>query len=170
MRLHDYLKPLPRHSTKVLMLALAMLGASVWLAILAEAEYNRALELAGQEKVLRAANKPKPAPKLTKTQTEDLRRWDALKVERGFDWRPVFVAVERAGNPDIELLAFQPEKAGRRIVLRGEGKDGLAVIEFIERLSAQKALKDVHLTRQQTVLRGRLTTMAFEIKAGITPD
>lgn len=68
----------------------------------------------------------------------------------------MFAAVERAGNADIELLAFQPDKAGLRIILRGEGKDGLAVVEFIERLGAQKALKEVHLTRQKSARRGAI--------------
>lgn len=161
----EYLKPLPRHGARLMLLALAMLGAAVWLAVLAQAERDRVSDFIGQERTLRWANKPKAAPKLSKAETEDLKRWAALKAERGFQWEPVFKAVERAGNSDIELLAFQPDKAGRRIILRGEGKDGLAVVEFIERLSAQKALKEVHLTRQKRTQRGTLTTMGFEIKA-----
>jgi hypothetical protein len=157
--MHNYLKPLPRHTVKLLALALLAIAISAWLAVHGQAEREKAAALMSSEKALRTANKPKAAPKLSKLQTEDLKRWNALKTERSFDWKPVFAAVERAGNADIELLAFQPDKAGRRIILRGEGKDGLAVVEFIERLGAQKVLKDVHLTRQKSTQRGRLTTI-----------
>lgn len=77
----------------------------------------------------------------------------------------MFIAVERAGNADIELLAFQPGKAAHKLILRGEGKDELAIAEFIERLGRQKILKDVHLTRQKKMRRARLTTISFELKA-----
>lgn len=164
-RMIDYLKPLPRHGAGLGLLALMMLGASIWLAILGQTERDKVSATNEQEMALRSANKPKPVLKLSKTQTEDLKRWTALKAERSFEWGPVFMAVERAGSPDIELLGFQPEKAAGRVMLRGEGKDGLAVVEFIERLGAQKVFTDVHLTRQKSTQRGRLTTMAFEIKA-----
>ena len=53
------------------------------------------------------------------------------------------------------------------MILRGEGRDRLAVIDFLERLSAQPALTGVHLTHQKNTARGALVTVAFEIKATI---
>lgn len=164
----NYLKPAARHTARLVLIALALLAASIWLALLARTEHDKAGAWSAQEKTLRSANRPKPAPALSKAQIDDLKRWNALKVERSFNWEPVFVAVERAGNADIELLAFQPDKSARQLVLRGEAKDGLAVVEFIERLGRQKVLADVHLTRQKNMPRVRMTTVAFEIKATLT--
>ena len=165
--LTDYMKPAARHTSRAMLLALGMLATAGWLAALAYAEHESAIALATKEQAFRDANKPKPVPQLTKLQVEDLKRWSALKDERAFQWKPLFKAVERAGNEDIELLAFQPDKAGRRILLRGEGKDSLAVVEFIERLSSQNVLGAVHLTRQASLQKGRLNVVAFEIKASI---
>lgn len=162
-----YLRPAPRHAVSLLTLSAVAAIAAVWLAVRSHADHEAAGMLRQQEATLRAASRSKPPPTLSKVQTEDLKRWTALKVERDFDWKPVFAAVERAGNPDIELLAFQPDKAGRRIVLRGEGRDTLAVVEFIERVVHQKALRDVHLTKQKVMQRQGLTTMEFEIKAAL---
>lgn len=81
----DYLKPLPRHGMKWMLAVLLMVGLSVWLAVLGQAERDKVISLSGQERGLRLANKPKPAPKLSKTQTEDLKRWAVLKAERGFN-------------------------------------------------------------------------------------
>jgi len=167
-RMMDYLKPEPRHTSSLVLICVALAAVSIWLGLFAGAEHGRANTWTAQEKALRTANRPKPAPALSKTQVEDLKRWNALKAERSFNWEPVFVAVERAGNADIELLAFQPDKPARQLVLRGEAKDGLAVVEFIERLGRQKILTDVHLTRQKNIQRVRMTTIAFEIKAALT--
>ncbi|WP_426337574.1 hypothetical protein ACN9MY_15015 [Pseudoduganella sp. R-31] len=164
-RMTNYLKPESRHTARLVLICLALAAVSIWLGLVARAEHGRATTWNAQEKSLRTANRPKPAPSLSKTQVEDLKRWNVLKAERGFNWEPVFVAVERAGNADIELLAFQPDKPARQLVLRGEAKDGLAVVEFIERLGRQRNLMNVHLTRQKNMQRARMMTIAFEIRA-----
>ncbi|WP_426323377.1 hypothetical protein [Pseudoduganella sp. R-43] len=167
-RMMNYLKPEPRHTSRLVLICVALTVVSIWLGLIARSEHGKAATWNAQEKALRTANRPKPAPPLSKTQVEDLKRWNALKAERGFNWEPIFVAVERAGNADIELLAFQPDKPARQLVLRGEAKDGLAVVEFIERLGRQRILMNVHLTRQKNMQRVRMSTISFEIKATLT--
>lgn len=166
-RLIDYVKPAPQHSAKRIALVVAILGASFWLAFLARLESRNTIAVGKQYEVLRTESMPKALPKLSKTQTEDLNRWAALKAERSFSWEPVLVAVERAGNSNIELLAFQPDKAAHMLTLRGEGKDELAIVEFIERLGRQRILRDVHLARQKKMQRAAMTSISFEIKAMI---
>ena len=79
----------------------------------------------------------------------------------------MFAALEAVGNPDIELLEFQPDKSGQTVLLRGEAKDTNSLIAFVDELATQPAFMRVHLTHQKMKRRDRLVTVVFEVKAGI---
>lgn len=98
---------------------------------------------------------------------EEQKKWTTLRAEREFSWPEVFAAVEKAGSPDIELLAFKPDKGNRTVLLGGEARDQKALLGFLDALAGQSNLKNVHLTLQQRKKRERLETVVFEIKAQI---
>ena len=162
-----YLRPQGRHGGLIAAAALVLFALAAWLGIRAYAAYERTEALQQRLDVLRAAAQRPAAPAPTRADLDTQKRWAALRAERAFSWAPLLAAVERAGDDNIELLGFQPDKTARQVILRGEGRDRLAVIDFLERLSAQPALSGVHLTHQKNTARGALVTVAFEIKATI---
>ncbi|WP_374581711.1 PilN domain-containing protein [Pseudoduganella sp.] len=110
---------------------------------------------------------PPPKIELSKAELERNQEWNKLAVERRFNWYPVFKALERASSEDVELLAFDPDKANAQLVLRGEAKSVEAVVAYLARLSEQEAIGRVYLTRQRSTMRQSLKTTSFEIRASL---
>lgn len=108
-----------------------------------------------------------PPPQPTRSETDLARRWHALAVERAYSWYPVFRALEQASSPDIELLEFLPDKASRKLVLRGEARNVEALTAYLALLSKQKILNEVHMAHQKNISRAGLTVMTFEIRASL---
>lgn len=160
-----YLKPRVRYSTQFCIVAIVLTAIAVFLGVKTYQKNEAATQSALKIEQLQANQKPKLVPKMSRAQEDDVKRWDALKIEREFAWKPLFLALERAGNTNIELLEFHPDKASKRVILRGEAMDHQALMTFLEKLESQTALKNVHLTHQEIVARDRLNTITFEIKA-----
>ena len=106
-----------------------------------------------------------PTPSPSKIEIEHRKRWMELQAERNFAWSPLFVALERAGNTDIELLEFHPDKSNGTVLLRGEAKDEAALLDFVEALALNPVFRHVYLSHQKNRQRDRLITVAFELKA-----
>jgi hypothetical protein len=167
--LSHYLRPQARFPALLPLLSLVLLSVAFYGALRGYEMQGRTAVMQQKSETLRAAAAKAPPPQLSKADVETQKRWTALRAERDFSWGPLFAAVEHAGNEDIELLGFEPDKVNRKVVFRGEARDALAVVEFLERLASQKVLKEVHLAHQKKMVRGRINPIAFEIKAGIAP-
>ena len=156
----------PRSTNRALpwVVALVLMASASMALLLAYQSYVR-LETASlmRERLDRLAARKLAPP--SRAVIEDAKRWEALALERGFDWHRVFDSIERVGNPDINLLVWEPDKANRKIAVRGEAKNDKALIAFIESLSIDSALKHVHLVRRQPLKRGDTEAVAFEIRA-----
>lgn len=162
-----YLSPRLRGASLLLGCAVVLMALGAWLAFLAHERHEVRIAAQLQLAALRAAHVKKPVSEPTKAETETAKRWAALLAERDFRWAPLFAALENAGNPDIELLEFQPDKANRRVSLRGEARDEAALQAFLASLAGQGALQRPHLVHEKIRQRDRLSTIAFEIKAGL---
>lgn len=160
-----YLTAPARFSWQLWALAVVFCGLALYLGAQAYDQHEQASAAMARGDRLRAAQASRPVPKVSRLEAEEQKRWAALKVERDFAWRPLFDALEQATSTDIELLQFQPDKAGERVYLSGEARDEAALAAFLEALSAQATLKNVHLTHQENKARDRLITVLFEIKA-----
>jgi hypothetical protein len=163
-----YLRPQARHGALLAVAALALWLAGAWLAWHAWQSWTRGQAVSQQVDRLRAAAAAPPLAQPSRMDLERNKRWQALREERAFNWAPLFSAIEHAGNEDIELLGFHPDKAALRVALQGEARDKLAVVEFLERLAHQPGLTNVHLTHQKNNLRGRLATVSFDIQATLS--
>lgn len=162
-----YLRPPQRMGGAVWLFAVLTLGVACWLCLEVGTTYGSADEAEARALRIAGAQALRPEPKKSRKVMEEQRRWAALKLERDFDWGPVFAAVEEAGSPDIELLAFEPDKGNRSIKLSGEARNHKAMMEFIDALAGQVLMKHVHLTKQQRKKRDRLETTVFELRATI---
>ncbi|NVD69554.1 PilN domain-containing protein [Duganella sp. BJB1802] len=163
----QYLKPRPRAVVPVLATAVLVACVGIWAALVALKEREARALISSRTVVLRAAQVRPPVVPPTKAETEAQKQWATLKSERDFVWGPLFGAIEKASSADIELLEFQPDKANRRVMLRGEARDQAALVAFVDALAEQPVLKRVHLTHQKVRRRDRLQTVVFEIKAGL---
>lgn len=167
--LAHYLKPRVRYATQFYLVAIVLTAMTIFLGVKTYQKNETATQSTLKIDQLRVSLQPKVVPKMSRAQEDDQKRWDALKVEREFAWKPLFLALERAGNNNIELLEFHPDKASKRVILRGEAMDHQALMTFLEKLESQPTLKNVHLTHQENVARERLVTITFEIKATLGP-
>ena len=163
--LASYLRPRVRHSRWAWVSALILVTVGSGLGIEAYRLYQSAQQSITRNNKALAAKNLAVVPAPNHLAQEEQKRWAALKVERDFPWAALFQAVERAANVNIELLEFQPDKTNRRIVLRGEARDLKALIAYLDALTKQPALTQVHLVHQETVVRERLETVGFEMKA-----
>ncbi|MYN40408.1 hypothetical protein GTP55_13595 [Duganella sp. FT109W] len=157
----------PQSRSVVPLLALSILIASVgvWVAILGFRLHEKQASITERVALLRANSVEKPKIEPTKVELDELKQWALLQTERQFRWRPLFNAVEKSTSPDIELLEFQPDKANRKLLLRGEARDDSALLAFVDALAEQPALSHVHITHTKTRRRDRLVTVIFEVKA-----
>jgi len=163
--LSRYLKPRPRNGWQLWLLAVALVIASCWIAFLAFQEYQQTKRIEARIDKLNASQAKIVIPKLSKEEEADAKKWAELKIERSFAWEPLFNAVERSASTEIELLEFQPDKSSHTVSLSGEAKNHKALLSFLTALAAQSSLENVYLAHQQLVVRDRLETVSFEIKA-----
>ncbi|GGC87262.1 PilN domain-containing protein [Undibacterium terreum] len=169
MELIKYLQPRPRYRWQPWIIVGLLLGLAVWTALWA---YDESRELGRIERridKLRAEQQKTAIPLPTKQEEADAKKWAELKIERSFAWDTLFNAIEHASSNDIELLEFQPDKSSRTVIVSGEAKDQKALLAFLTALAVQPGFKRVHLTHQQGVVRDRLQTISFEIRAALRP-
>jgi hypothetical protein len=165
--LNHYLRAQPHHTLWLWLSAGLLLAVSACFGVLAYQQHRVVAQATLRNDKLLAMQAATIVPTASRSEQEEQKRWAQLKIERDFPWSPVFQAVERASNPDIELLEFKPDKLNRRITLGGEARSRQALIVYLDALAAQAGLNNVYLTHQQTVERGTLETISFEIKAGL---
>jgi Tfp pilus assembly protein PilN len=163
--LKRYLRPTPKSTSWLWLSAAIGLAAAAWLGLLALQQYRIVEQAATRNDKLATMQNASKTPTPGRAEQENLKRWTQLKMERDFPWAPVFQAVEKVTGRDIELLEFKPDKLNRTIALGGEAKDRKALVAYLAVLSTQRALKNVYLVHQQSVERGALETVAFEIRA-----
>jgi hypothetical protein len=162
-----YLAPRPRGKLVIASAAVALLAAAGILLtwnVQVRAHISSAQSLKDRVAASRLVTS---VAKPSREDVEASKRWSALRIERRFSWYPIFRALERASDENVELLEFQPDKAGRRLLLRGEAKDLEALTSYLDRLAEQSATKQSYLAHQKTRMRGAQPVIAFEIRASL---
>jgi hypothetical protein len=167
MEIGALLRPRPRHILLMRVGTFLLLAAASWSIWFAHDHYRRAELMMTQLRQLQSKRKPIAPPRPNRASLDMQRHWAALRTEQSFDWYTVFHALERANNPEIELLEFLPDKAGRRIVLRGEARTQEALIAYTSALSIQTAFSELYLANQKLVRITGMDVQTFEIRAVI---
>lgn len=167
LRIEKLLVPRPRNSALLWLIAAAALLATVQVAKNSWTE----LQTMRQERATLARlrslmNAPPPRPQ-SREEKERAKRWAGLQKERDFRWYPVFLALEKANNADIELLEFAPDKVSRTFVLRGEARDMPTLLAYVEQLAVQPAFANVYLAHQKSAMREQLATQIFEVRGHV---
>lgn len=163
-----YLQPRSRYLWRYVATIIVVVGCALYMALLAVERRGAAASMSQQIDHLRATKVAQAVAAPSKKDVELEKGWAALKAERDFEWSRLFNALERAGNAEIELLEFHPDRPSGSVLLRGEARDENALTDFVETLAHDPALRHVHLTHRKTRTRERLLTITFEIKANIS--
>jgi len=165
--LERLLRPRSHAVATLWLVAAALVAVAAWLTMDVYARFN---ELARERAIiarLQDTSYRRPPPKMSREDRERDRRLSAMEAERSFRWYPVFRGLEEASSEDIELLEFAPDKVNRTFVLRGEARDGEALLAYLSSLSEQPGFNDVHLAHQKLERRDNLTVQSFEIRGCI---
>jgi hypothetical protein len=160
-----YLRPRPRRVLVIGGAAIALLTAAAILLAWNVQVRNHISSAQSLKEQVAASRRVASIAKPNREEEEAARRWSALRTERQFSWYPIFRALERASDENVELLEFQPDKAGRRLLLRGEAKDLESLTSYLDRLASQSAIKEAYLAHQKIRVRGAQPVIAFEIRA-----
>jgi hypothetical protein len=64
-------------------------------------------------------------------------------------WPTLFSAIESVQVDEVSLLSIEPDPNTGLVVIAGEGRDYLAVLTYVARLSAHPAFTRVHLSRHE---------------------
>jgi hypothetical protein len=163
--LNRYLRPQARHTVLLWSVAGIVLGVSIWTGFIAFEQHAIVEQVTTRNNKLLVLQASSIVPASSHGEQENAKRWAQLKLERDFPWASVFLAVEKAASPDIELLQFKPDKLNRQITLGGEVRNHKALVAYLDGLSKQAILKNVYLVHEQSVQRDTLETIAFEIRA-----
>lgn len=162
---NSYLQPVRQTPRLLWLVGVGCCAAAIVVGIQLRLLLLEAGQIKQQVSELQSAPSEQPAPR-----AEDAVRsehWSKLQIERRFNWYPLFSALERASDDDIELLDFSPDKLNRHLSLRGEARSMDALVEYLARLSAQPVIGRTYLGYQKVVERGGLKVISFEIKASL---
>jgi hypothetical protein len=80
---------------------------------------------------------------------QEVKKANAVMSELDLPWQALFDSVEYAANPDVALLSFQPDAAGRIMRIGAEAKNIAAMLDFVGALEREPALKDAHLLKYE---------------------
>ena len=80
---------------------------------------------------------------------QEVKKANSVMSELDLPWQALFDSVEYAANPDVALLSFQPDAAGRIMRIGAEAKNIAAMLDFVGALEREPALKDAHLLKYE---------------------
>jgi hypothetical protein len=98
------------------------------------------------------------APEEVKFARETIRRIST-------PWRNLFGALESTSTGDISLLSIEPDPESGTVVISGESKDYLAVLNYVSRLEGAKTLRGVDLIRHEVRQNEPQRPVAFSVSA-----
>jgi hypothetical protein len=91
----------------------------------------------------------KPAPGLRAASGEEFVAARAVVARFAIPWPTLFSAIESVQVDDVSLLSIEPDASTGLVVVNGEGKNYLAVLTYVARLSAHPGFARVHLSRHE---------------------
>ena len=149
------------------LLGAAVLAAAALSARHAQAAQRHAAEAARHQTLSDQwrARQPRAAAAPDARVLADVRRANAIIDQLTVPWDELFDAVEAADTRGLGLLAMTPTARDRTLRLAGEAKTMPDLLEYVERLAAQPALKQVHLVGYSPVARDGASVVSFNLAA-----
>lgn len=108
------------------------------------------LRIAGMDRRTQRKTLPQGAPTPGGREIkQEIKRANAVLSEIDLPWEALFDSVEYATNHDVALLSFQPDASGHTMLIGGEAKNMLALLDFVGALEREPVLKDAYLLKYE---------------------
>jgi len=91
-----------------------------------------------------------PVARIRKVTQQEIKQVNAVLQQLDLPWEQLFDALEMADSPDIALLSLQPDVSGQTVRLTGEARHLAAVVQYVQALELEPALKHAHLVSYKT--------------------
>ena len=115
------------------------------------------------------ATEPRPVAAPDAPTRADIVRANLVIEELVVPWERLFDAIEDADARSLGALSLTPNARDRSVRFAGEARDMNELLAYIERLSAQAALSEVHLQGYNTVVREGQPVLSFTLAATWRP-
>lgn len=159
----DFIAP-PRPSRAaglaVLAVALVMAGALI------DRYHEVRLELERIEARQGFGAERRPARAASRERVEEeVKSAEAVLRQLALPWSAIIETVEDAATPDVAVLQMQPDAQQRLLRLGAEARTRQAMLEYLRRLAAAKALAGVHVVSHQVQMEDPQRPVQFTVQA-----
>ena len=166
----DFQRPPPSRARWVGWL---LLGAAVPAVVLTSESYSQAEQAwalaQGRHEHLQArwqADRPQRAVASPDAPTlAAIRRANVVIGQLSVPWGELFDAIEAADARGLGVLSLTPSARDRSLRLVGEARSMAELLAYVQRMSAQPALQQVHLLGYDTAQRDGVPVVSFTLAA-----
>lgn len=95
----------------------------------------------------------------------EIKRANEVIDQLARPWDQLFAAIEEVAGKDIALLAIQPEKTKSIVIISGEARDFMAMLDYIRRLNQVHPLRNVDLLSHQVQQQDPQKPVHFNLSA-----
>lgn len=166
----DFARSSPRPAAwtrGLLVLGIALLGATGWLVGAAWVEQRTLAESLAAAQQRRAAQTA-PARVVRPADPQQLARERQLReLARGLQtpWSDLLAALEAAPSDSVALLSVEPSAARRSVRLSAEARDSQAMLAWLQALQRDPRLAQALLVSHQLQLQAPGTPVRFQVQA-----
>jgi len=160
----DYIAP-PRRprSLGFAVLAIALATAGVLLERYREVKVELERIEAGQG-LLGTERRPVRAAPRERLEAE-AKSVEAVLRQLALPWGTIIETVEDATTSDVAILQMQPDAQQRQLRLGAEARTQEAMLDYLRRLAAARALADVHVVSHQVQMEDPQRPIQFTVQA-----
>ena len=98
---------------------------------------------------------------------EEAKRVEAVLRQLALPWGAIIESVEGATTADVALLQLQPDAQQRQLRLGAEARSQQAMLEYLQRLAAARALSEVHVVNHQLQVEDPHRPVRFTVQASL---
>jgi hypothetical protein len=96
---------------------------------------------------------------------EETKMVNEVVRQLGLPWARMIAAVEKASAGDVVVMQMQPDAPQRLLRLTAEAKNRQAMLQYVRRLGADRALADVYLVRDEVRMDQPGRPIQFAVQA-----
>jgi len=98
---------------------------------------------------------------------EEARRVEAVLRQLALPWGAIIESIEGATTADVALLQLQPDAQQHLLRLGAEARSQQAMLEYLQRLAAARALGEVHIVSHQVQVEAPHQPVRFTVQASL---
>ena len=160
----DYIAPpRQRRALGITVLAAALVTAGLLVERYREVKLD--LErIEARQGLLRVEKRPVRAASRERLD-EEVKNAEAVLRQLALPWNTIIETMEDATTDDVALLQMQPDAQQRQLRLGAEARNQEAMLEYLRRLAAAKALSYVHVANHHVQMDDPQRPVQFTVQA-----